>query len=135
MKIQKIMKIQEVQNRNAQLMEELLKIWEESVRATHLFLSNEEIKHIRTYVPQAIGFYAVACIPKKNFETRKKGFLFLTASCIIGKSDREQLKFKRLRIMKSGVWLSLVERTAGGREVAGSNPVTPIKRARKIGHE
>ena len=26
----------------------------------------------------------------------------------------------------SGVWRSLVARTAGGREVAGSNPVTPI---------
>ena len=25
-----------------------------------------------------------------------------------------------------GVWRSLVARTAGGREVAGSNPVTPI---------
>lgn len=26
----------------------------------------------------------------------------------------------------SGVWRSLVARTAGGREVAGSNPVAPI---------
>ena len=28
-----------------------------------------------------------------------------------------------------GVWRSLVARTAGGREVAGSNPVAPIWRA------
>ena len=28
--------------------------------------------------------------------------------------------------MRCGVWRSLVARTAGGREVAGSNPVTPI---------
>ena len=27
-----------------------------------------------------------------------------------------------------GVWRSLVARSAGGREVAGSNPVTPIKK-------
>ena len=27
-----------------------------------------------------------------------------------------------------GVWRSLVARSAGGREVAGSNPVTPTKR-------
>src|SRR5699024_6920288 len=29
-------------------------------------------------------------------------------------------------VPKSGVWRSLVARTAGGREVAGSNPVAPI---------
>ena len=28
--------------------------------------------------------------------------------------------------MRCGVWRSLVARTAGGREVAGSNPVAPI---------
>ena len=31
-------------------------------------------------------------------------------------------------IIFTGVWRSLVARTAGGREVAGSNPVAPIKR-------
>ena len=30
-------------------------------------------------------------------------------------------------IMSTGVWRSLVARSAGGREVAGSNPVAPIK--------
>ena len=30
--------------------------------------------------------------------------------------------------MAYGVWRSLVARTAGGREVAGSNPVTPTQR-------
>ena len=29
--------------------------------------------------------------------------------------------------IRCGVWRSLVARTAGGREVAGSNPVAPIK--------
>ena len=29
--------------------------------------------------------------------------------------------------MRCGVWRSLVARTAGGREVAGSNPVAPIE--------
>ena len=29
-------------------------------------------------------------------------------------------------IIFTGVWRSLVARTAGGREVAGSNPVAPI---------
>ena len=31
-------------------------------------------------------------------------------------------------IIFTGVWRSLVARTAGGREVAGSNPVAPISR-------
>ena len=31
-----------------------------------------------------------------------------------------------------GVWRSLVARTAGGREVAGSNPVTPMIRKEKL---
>ena len=38
-----------------------------------------------------------------------------------------------------GVWRSLVARTAGGREVAGSNPVAPIIRSKvkgfQINHE
>lgn len=36
------------------LIEELVKIWEESVKASHLFLSTEEITEIKKYVPQAL---------------------------------------------------------------------------------
>ena len=32
----------------------LLEIWESSVRATHLFLSESEIEKIKEYVPQAL---------------------------------------------------------------------------------
>lgn len=32
------------------------------------------------------------------------------------------------RSQNNGVWLSLVKRSSGGREIAGSNPVTPIKK-------
>ena len=49
------MNLYEVQNRTLQLAEQLLAVWEGSVRATHLFLSDAEIKHIRAYVPQALG--------------------------------------------------------------------------------
>ena len=44
----------EVQDRNQPLLDVLLKIWEQSVRATHLFLSDAEVKAIRAYVPQAL---------------------------------------------------------------------------------
>ncbi len=45
----------EVQNRNTELLAELLKIWEDSVRATHLFLSDSEVEQIKKYVPQALS--------------------------------------------------------------------------------
>ena len=49
------MKIIEVKNRTPQLIDDLLKVWENSVRATHKFLSNEEILEIKEYVPQALS--------------------------------------------------------------------------------
>lgn len=49
------MKIYEVQERKPPLLENLLNIWEASVRATHLFLSDEEINQIKEYVPQALS--------------------------------------------------------------------------------
>ena len=49
------MNIYEVQARTPLLIRNLLIIWESSVRATHLFLSDSEIKQIREYVPQALS--------------------------------------------------------------------------------
>lgn len=48
------MNIITVENRNSELMEQLLNVWESSVRATHLFLSSQEIDEIKKYVPQAL---------------------------------------------------------------------------------
>ena len=57
----------EVKSRTPELIEALLKVWEESVRATHKFLSEPEIEKIKAYGvtsltvneqnPQARGFY------------------------------------------------------------------------------
>ena len=49
------MKILEIKDRNALLLEQLLDVWESSVRATHLFLSGDEIENIKKYVPQAFN--------------------------------------------------------------------------------
>ena len=49
------MKIYEIQERDPQILAELLKVWEASVRAPHLFLSEEEVNKIKTYVPQALS--------------------------------------------------------------------------------
>ncbi len=48
------MRIYEVQNRTQPLMDALLDVWERSVRATHLFLSDAEVGSIKEYVPQAL---------------------------------------------------------------------------------
>lgn len=49
------MKILEVADRAPDLINRLLEVWEASVRATHLFLSDIEIKNIKEYVPQALN--------------------------------------------------------------------------------
>lgn len=48
------MRIKEIKEKNSSLTSQLLEVWEDFVKATHLFLSNDEIKNIKEYVPQAI---------------------------------------------------------------------------------
>lgn len=48
------MRIVQVQERHPRLIRALLDIWERSIRATHLFLSNGEIESIKEYVPRAL---------------------------------------------------------------------------------
>ena len=49
------MKITEAANRNQNVINRLINVWEASVRATHLFLSDDEINRIKAYVPQALA--------------------------------------------------------------------------------
>lgn len=51
---EKNLKIIEAEERTTSLTGQLLKVWESSVRATHLFLSEREIENIKKYVPQAL---------------------------------------------------------------------------------
>lgn len=37
------------------MIKDLLNVWEDSVRATHKFLSDEEILEIKKYVPEALN--------------------------------------------------------------------------------
>lgn len=48
------MNLYEVTQREPQLICQLTAIWEDSVRASHLFLSEAEIQEIKAYVPQAL---------------------------------------------------------------------------------
>lgn len=60
------MKIMEVTERTSDLIQQLLEVWEQSVRAMHLFLSDSEINHIKEYVPQALEGIAHLVIAKQE---------------------------------------------------------------------
>ena len=45
----------EVNERTQALLQQLLTVWEKSVRKTHLFLSDAEIESIKKYVPEALN--------------------------------------------------------------------------------
>lgn len=60
------MTIYEVKVRTPELIENLLNIWEASVRATHLFLSDKEVKQIKEYVPQALSGVKHLIIAKRE---------------------------------------------------------------------
>ncbi|MEE0289554.1 MAG: hypothetical protein U0J62_04955 [Lachnospiraceae bacterium] len=49
------MRIYEVEARTSGMLAKLLDIWEDSVRATHKFLSDAERNKIKEYVPQALN--------------------------------------------------------------------------------
>lgn len=49
------MDISEVKDRDPDLVDALVAVWESSVRATHLFLSELEILGIRGYVPEVVS--------------------------------------------------------------------------------
>lgn len=84
------MKIIEVKDRTPQLIDELLEVWENSVRETHKFLSNEEILEIKKYVPQALSSIPHLIIDTDEnenpisfmgIEGNKLEMLFITSEC------------------------------------------------------
>ena len=48
------MKTIKIRDRNKILIEQLIEVWEKSVKATHLFLSEDEIENVKKYIPQAL---------------------------------------------------------------------------------
>lgn len=60
------MKIIEVKDRTTVLAEQLLKVWDSSVKATHLFLSEDEIGNIKRYVPQALNDVPILVIAENE---------------------------------------------------------------------
>lgn len=60
------MNIYEAENRTAPLLDALLEVWEASVRATHLFLSDAEVMQIKQYVPQALQAVAHLVVAERE---------------------------------------------------------------------
>lgn len=58
------MKILEVAEVTPSLVEQLIVVWEKSVKATHLFLSENEVEEIKKYIPQALNGIAHLIIAK-----------------------------------------------------------------------
>lgn len=81
------MKLIEVKELNTVLIKQLFEVWDKSVRETHLFLSDSEIKNISRYIPQALSSIAhliVAFNDENNpvafmgIEDRKLEMLFVS---------------------------------------------------------
>jgi len=68
------MKIIEVKDRTTVLVEQLLRVWESSVKATHLFLSGDEISNIKQYVPQALNGVPILIVAE-NENGNPMGFM------------------------------------------------------------
>lgn len=48
------MKIIEIEDRNDELLNTLVNVWEDFVKSTHTFLNEQEIEHIKEYVSMAL---------------------------------------------------------------------------------
>lgn len=57
-----------VSDRTPELIEQLVSVWERSVRATHTFLSETEIAEIKSFVPQAIETVGSLVVAEKDDE-------------------------------------------------------------------
>lgn len=81
------MRIIEVEERTPLLIDQLTELWEKSVKATHLFLSDSEIEDIKKYVPQALNGIAHLIVTENDskcpvafmgVEEQKLEMLFIT---------------------------------------------------------
>ena len=103
----------ETKNRTADFINRLLTVWESSVRATHLFLSDSEIKKIKEYVPQALAGIAHLMIAEDDrgcpgaFMGIKDGTLEMLFI-----SPEERGKGLGKRLLQYGRWIYNLSATA-----------------------
>lgn len=98
------MKIIELKERPPELLRQLLEIWESSVRATHLFLSDGEIENIKQYVPQALKSVP-NLIAAENENGRPIGFMGIAEQKheMLFIADNERGKGVGKRLLQYGI--------------------------------
>lgn len=98
------MKIIELRERPPELLRQLLEIWESSVRATHLFLSEDEINNIEQYVPQALKSVPNLIIAE-NQNGRPIGFMGIAEQKLemLFIADSERGKGAGKRLLQYGI--------------------------------
>ena len=75
------MKIVEIKERTPLLIGKLLCVWENSVKATHLFLSDNEMNNIKRYVPQALNDVPVLVVAE-NEKGEPIGFMGISGQML-----------------------------------------------------
>lgn len=107
------MRIVEVKERSPLLIEQLLKVWESSVKATHLFLSDNEINDIKQYVPLALKDIPVLVVAE-NEDGVPVGFMGISGQMLemlfIANENRGQSMGKQL--LQYGIKKYLVNKLA-----------------------
>ena len=73
------MEIIEITKRTPSLIEQLVVVWEKSIKATHLFLSAGEVEEIKKYVPQALNRIAHLIIARDE-SSRPVAFMGIECS-------------------------------------------------------
>lgn len=98
------MTIIELKERPPELLRQLLEIWESSVRATHLFLSDGEIENIKQYVPQALKSVPNLIIAE-NQNGRPIGFMGIAEQKLemLFIADSERGKGAGKRLLQYGI--------------------------------
>lgn len=100
----------DVKDRTEWLIERLLKVWESSVKATHLFLSEDEIENIKKYVPQALR--EIPClIIAENEDQIPVGFMGIAGQRIemLFISHEERGKGSGKKLLQYGIERYLVD--------------------------
>ena len=107
------MRIVEIKERSPLLIEQLLKVWESSVKATHLFLSDNEINNIKQYVLLALKDIPVLVVAE-NEDGVPVGFMGISGQMLemlfIANENRGQSMGKQL--LQYGIKKYLVNKLA-----------------------
>ena len=95
------LRITRLNTRPPETIAELTEVWEASVRATHLFLTEQEIGRLRNYVPQALSSVAELAAVQDE-KGRCVGFLGT-------EGDRLEMLFLAPRVRGMGVGRRLLQ--------------------------